>query len=220
MNYRSWKNASLFKIYFAWDYVRVLFEPGSGAFPDAWRVLRLLNTQRPWVIVSIFSISKSPCNRRLDSYRPQNNSHFPQGALAPGKCAALIALELGELVVQFCQAPRIGIIRQKRELFKQRGPGATALSPEASRAASRASASLNPKAACSAACGGRETPSGSIKITMAWQSASALAVMLESFAGYANRGLRPVRGRGTGGERPPPIRRHEPSSLARKSCSK
>ena len=42
----------------------------------------------------------------------REQSHFTQGAVASGKCAALIALKLAELVVQFCQAPRIGIIRQ------------------------------------------------------------------------------------------------------------
>jgi hypothetical protein len=44
-----------------------------------------------------------PCNRRLDPYRPiRKQSHFTQSALAPGKCATLIALKLGELIVQFC----------------------------------------------------------------------------------------------------------------------
>src|SRR5437899_239615 len=99
MNYPSWKNASLFKIYLAWGYVRALFEPCSGASPDAWRVLRLLITQHIGVIVSSFLFPKSPYNRRLNSHRPQP-SNFTQGALAPGKCAALIALKLGELIVQ------------------------------------------------------------------------------------------------------------------------
>src|SRR5947209_5900190 len=52
----------------------------------------------------------------------RKQSHFTQGALAPGKCAALIALKLGELIVQFCQAAQSGVIRSCGEPFEKPSP--------------------------------------------------------------------------------------------------
>jgi len=45
----------------------------------------------------------SEMQRSSQSYPPiREGSEFTQGAVASRKCAALIALKLGELVVQFC----------------------------------------------------------------------------------------------------------------------
>jgi hypothetical protein len=53
---------------------------------------------------------------------PITQSHFTQSALAPGKCAALIALKLGEHVGYFCQPARGGAIRNKVERFEHPTP--------------------------------------------------------------------------------------------------
>ena len=86
--------------------------------------------------------------------------------------------------------------------------------PYASCVASLASASVRRNTERRLISGVRDLVSGSIRMTMAWQSASALAVEFESLAGYASSGRRDARGNATGAESPP-VGRHSSSRMAR-----